>query len=219
MRIEGTYTFNASREAVWQALMDPDVLSKALPGAEKMEQVGENQYEAVLDVRVGPVQGKFDGEIELSDIQEPERYHMRVDGQGSAGFVNAQGDVVLSDVDEGTLMTYNGEAQVGGRIAGVGQRLIDSTAKSLTRQGLESIDRQIQAGLTSSEDASAPAVSAPSTAAVATTVARDVTKDTWSDFVSTAMQPDRLPLTLAVAAIVITLLFALIAWFLGGLLV
>jgi hypothetical protein len=217
MRIEGTYTFDAPRDVVWQALMDPDVLAKALPGGQKLEQVGENRYEAALDVRVGPVQGRFDGEIEISDIQEPESYHMSVNGQGSAGFLNGEGDVVLSDVDEGTLMTYSGDAQVGGRIASVGQRLIDSTAKSLTRQGLESLDRQIEARQKSAEEGEPEAeVTAPSTVSVATTVARDVTKDTMDDFVSKAMAPERLPFTLAGAAIAFTLLFALIAWLIAG---
>lgn len=216
MRIEGTYTFKESREAVWQALMDPDVLAKALPGGQKLEKIDENRYEAALDVRVGPVQGKFDGEIEIFDIEEPTSYHMRVHGQGTAGFLNGEGEVVLSDVDEGTLMTYGGDAQVGGRIASVGQRLIDSTAKSLTRQGLESLERQIEARQSAPEDAPAPEVAAPSTAAVATTVARDVTKETVGDVVNKAMEPEKLPFTLAGVAIVATLLFALIAKLIGG---
>lgn len=217
MRIEGTYLFDAPRETVWEALMDPNVLAKALPGGDKMEQVDDNRYEAALDVRVGPVQGKFNGDIEITDIQELESYHMKVHGQGTAGFLNGEGDVSLSDGDEGgTLMTYSGDAQVGGRLAGVGQRLIDSTAKSLTRQGLESLDRQIQARKEAAPEEPAPVVAPPSTASVATTVARDVTRDTVNDFVAQAMAPDRIMVTLVASALVVTLLFALIAWLIAG---
>lgn len=217
MRIEGTYLFDAPRETVWEALMDPNVLAKALPGGDEMEQVGENQYEAALDVRVGPVQGKFNGDIEITDIHELESYHMKVNGQGTAGFLNGEGDVALSDAEEGkTLMTYSGDAQVGGRLAGVGQRLIDSTAKSLTRQGLESLDRQIQARQEATPEEPVPDVPPPSTAAVATNVARDVTKDTMNNFVAKAMAPERIVVTLVVVALVVTLLFALIAWLIAG---
>ena len=175
MKIEGTYTFKAPRDAVWEALMDPEVLAKALPGGDKLEKVGDNQYEAALNVRVGPVQGKFDGQIEISDINEPDGYHMKVSGQGPSGFLSGEGDVALSDAEEGTQMSYSGEAQVGGKIAGVGQRLVDSSAKSITRQGLESLDRQIQARLAGAEGVPAVEVVTPTAAAVAATVAKDVT--------------------------------------------
>ena len=225
MKLEGTYTFEAPREAVWQALMDPEVLGKAMPGGDKLEKVGENQYEAALNVRVGPVQGKFDGQIEITDIDELNSYHMKVSGQGPSGFLNGEGDVALSDVDEGTLMSYTGEAQVGGKIAGVGQRLIDSSAKSITRQGLESLNRQIQARLSSSEGAPAVEVAAPSAVAVAATVAKDVTRDTVSDITRSVTEgdliakwttPEMLPYSLGVGAVVVTLLFALISWAIAG---
>lgn len=225
MKIEGTYTFNAPREVVWEALMDPDVLAKALPGGDKLEQVGENQYEAALNVRVGPVQGKFDGQIEISDINQPDSYHMKVSGQGPSGFLNGEGDVALSDVEEGTLMTYSGEAQVGGKIAGVGQRLIDSSAKSITRQGLESLDRQIQARMASADGVTVAPVAAPSATVVAATVAKDVTRDTVTDIRRSVTEGDlmaklssqeMLPFSLGAGAIVITLLFALISWAIAG---
>lgn len=181
MKIEGTYLFDAPRDIVWETLMDPESLAKALPGGEKLVRVGENQYEAALNVRVGPVQGKFDGEIELADINKPDSYHMKVSGQGPAGFLNGEGDVSLSDSEDGTLMNYSGEAQVGGKIAGVGQRLVDSSAKSITRQGLEAIDKLIQARVDGADLEVAAAAAAPSTAAIAATVARDVTTDAVGD--------------------------------------
>lgn len=146
MNIEGSYTFvDAPREIVWETLMDPDALATALPGGEKLNQVNDNEYEAALKVSVGPVQGNFDGQIEITDVMPPHTYHMAVNGQGGPGFVNGGGDVKLDQVDNDTMMTYAGEVQVGGRIAGVGQRLIESTARSIIRQGLETLDKQVQA--------------------------------------------------------------------------
>lgn len=146
MRLEGTYLFAAPREAVWEALMDPAVLAGALPGGEQMEQTGENQYRAVMNVKVGPVQGRFEGKILLEDILTPESYLMKVDGQGAPGFLAGEGRLALEEADGGgTTLRYAGDVTVGGRIAGVGQRLIESTAKSITRQGLQALDQTIAA--------------------------------------------------------------------------
>ncbi len=145
MQIQGTHTFQAPRQVVWDALMDPTILATALPGGEALEKTGENEYKASMKVRVGPVQGKFDGAIELTDIAELESYRMKVSGQGSPGFVNGEGNVRLEDAGAETIMHYDGDVQVGGKIAGVGQRLIDSTAKAMIRQGLTALDGQMQA--------------------------------------------------------------------------
>lgn len=145
MQIQGTHTFKAPRQLVWDALQDPTLLSMALPGGEQLEKLHENEYKAAMNVRVGPVQGKFEGKIELGDINEPESYRMKVSGQGAPGFVNGEGNVRLEANDAETVMHYTGDVQVGGKIAGVGQRLIDSTAKSIIRQGLAALDVQIQA--------------------------------------------------------------------------
>lgn len=145
MKLEGTYTFEAPRGVVWPALLDPDVLAKVMPGCEKLEQIGENEYKGVLKIRVGPVQGQFEGVITLADISAPESYRMRVDGKGAPGFMKGEGQVRLEDQGESTLMHYSGEAQVGGRIASVGQRLLDSSAKALTKQSLDGLHEQIKA--------------------------------------------------------------------------
>jgi carbon monoxide dehydrogenase subunit G len=153
MRLDGTYLFAAPREAVWEALMDPAVLTGALPGGEQLEQTGDNQYRAVMNVKVGPVQGRFEGKILLEDIVAPQSYLMKVDGQGAPGFVAGEGRLVLEEADGGgTLLRYGGDVTVGGRIAGVGQRLIESTAKSITRQGLQSLDQTIAARLAVPEE-------------------------------------------------------------------
>jgi carbon monoxide dehydrogenase subunit G len=145
VKVEGSYTFNAPRDEVWSALLDPEVLGRTLPGGQEMERVGENQYKAKMKIRVGPVQGVFSGTVNLSDLKPPESYHLDVQGNGAPGFVKGEGNLRLEAVDETTLMHYDGDAQVGGRLASVGQRLMDTSAQALIRQSLEALDAQIMA--------------------------------------------------------------------------
>lgn len=169
MQIHGTHTFKAPQQVVWDALQDPVLLSTALPGGEQLEKLNENEYKAAMNVRVGPVQGKFEGKIELGEINAPTSYRMKVSGQGAPGFVNGEGHVQLEASGADTLMHYTGDVQVGGKIAGVGQRLIDSTAKSIIRQGLAALDGQIQARVahaTVTEAVAAAPVIAPITTPV-----------------------------------------------------
>jgi hypothetical protein len=145
MHLEGTYVYSAPRSIVWETLLDPTAIARALPGGEQLEQVGPTDYKAVMNVRVGPVQGKFEGKISLSDIVDLAGYTMKVDGQGTPGFVAGEGMLALEDHETGgTLLRYTGDVQVGGRIAGVGQRLLESTAKSVTRQGLATLDELLR---------------------------------------------------------------------------
>ncbi|MEM7345792.1 MAG: carbon monoxide dehydrogenase subunit G [Chloroflexota bacterium] len=155
MELSGDYTFNAPKEIVWQALMDPEVLARVMPGCEKLEEIGENQYEGALKIKVGPVQGKFKGKVELLDVNEPDSYRMKVDGKGAPGFMKGEGNVELEAAGDTTIMHYSGKAQVGGKIASVGQRLMDSSAKALTKQSLDNLSSQIDAIAA----AAAPAVS------------------------------------------------------------
>ncbi len=151
MKIEGAYTISAPRDDVWEALNDPEILSKAIPGGQELEETGENEYRAKMKIRVGPVQGLFNGNVKLTDIQPPESYHMVVDGRGAPGFVKGEGNLRLEADGDNTILHYNGEAQVGGRLASVGQRLMDTSAQALIRQSLETLDAQIQARLHSDE--------------------------------------------------------------------
>lgn len=143
MELQGTHQFMAPLDAVWDALMDPAVLAKALPSGDQLERVGENDYKAAMSVRVGPVQGRFEGKVTLTDVVPQQSYHMKVSGTGAPGFLNGEGDLNLAENEAGTLLTYSGNVQIGGRIASVGQRLIDSTAKSIIRQGLKTLDEQL----------------------------------------------------------------------------
>ncbi|MCH7665410.1 MAG: carbon monoxide dehydrogenase subunit G [Acidobacteria bacterium] len=179
MKISGEYTFDADPEAVWKGLMDPEVLAATMPGCEKLELVGENQYEGELNIKIGPVQGKFRGRIELENIEAPNSYDLKVDGQGAQGFVKATVHVAIEAVEDKTRMTYEGDSQVGGRIASVGQRLMDSSAKAIIRQSLAGLNEVISgASAGEGDDAEAPAqVAAPSQAAFAANIAKEVARD------------------------------------------
>ena len=184
MKIAGSYTFEgAPREMVWEMFLDPDVLAKTMPGCEALEKTGANTYEGQLKIKVGPVQGLFNGTVELGDLVAPESYTLAVDGKGPAGFVNGTGNIRLEISGADTTMHYEGDAQVGGRIASVGQRLMDSSARAITRQSLEALDRQIQARLSgdSLAESAAPALAAPSQTEFAVGVIRDVTSDLLTD--------------------------------------
>ena len=143
MKIQGEHTFDAPRERVWRALLDPEVLTRTLPGCERLERTGENEYRGVLNVQIGPVKGQFQGTLQLADILPLEGYHMKLDGSGPSGFINGQGELRLADAPAGTTLRYDLDAQIGGRIAGLGQRLVESSAKSITRQGLEGLAREL----------------------------------------------------------------------------
>jgi hypothetical protein len=178
MKIQGEHTFDAPRELVWKALLDPEVLARTLPGCERLERTGDNEFRGVLNVQVGPVKGQFQGTLQLTDLIPLESYHMKLNGSGPAGFMTGEGDLRLADAPTGTALRYDIDAQVGGRIAGLGQRLLESSAKSITRQGLEGLGRELQA-LKESAAAAAPAPppQAPTQTEIATRVARDVASD------------------------------------------
>ena len=145
MKIQGEYVFDGPREEVWELLRDPEVLATALPGTQSLTPVSENEYEGKMNVRVGPVSGAFSGRVIASNEMPPESYTLTVEGKGKAAFVTASGDVLLIDQgDDATLMKYEGEFQVGGKLVSVGQRLIDSVSKKMLRQGLDTLNKALQ---------------------------------------------------------------------------
>lgn len=180
MKLNGNYTFDAPRGLVWQSLLDPEVIARILPGCEEMEETGENQYKAAMTVRVGPVQGKFQGTVQLRDLKEEESYQLAVEGRGPSGFLKGNGEIRLEESSEEgkTDLHYDVEAQVGGRIASVGQRLIDTTARSITRQSLEALNKQIKARQEGREED----VKGPSATKLAAGVAKDVVKEITGKF-------------------------------------
>ncbi|TFG50428.1 MAG: hypothetical protein E4H33_00080 [Anaerolineales bacterium] len=144
MKVEGEHLFNGTQQQVWDLFRDTEVMAAALPGTRKMELVGVNSYEAVMNVRVGPVAGEFSGQLVISNEDHPHSYTMSVDGRGKPGFLKGVGDVkLLKQGDQQTVMAYTGEVQIGGRLAAVGQRLIDTVSKSIISQAFETLDRDL----------------------------------------------------------------------------
>ena len=185
MQLNGEYTFDGPREAVWDLLQDPEVLKAAMPGATALRKTRDDEYEADLQVRVGPVNGAFATKISLVDKTPPEQYTMLVDSKGSTGFAKGSALVKLTEQDAGTtLMHYEATLQVGGRIASVGQRMIDTVSKSMTRQSLEAMNAALQARLydaeTDADDNTEPVetYTAPTQAEFAREVAKDVAAET-----------------------------------------
>jgi uncharacterized protein len=144
MKLQGDYLFEASVEEVWSALFDPVVLAAVLPGCEKLDLVEGRQYVGELNIKVGPVQGKFSGKVDLKDVVEPQSYTMAIDGRGAPGFVKATASVKLEAEGEGTRLRYDAEAQIGGKIASVGQRLLDASSRAITKQSLEGLHENIK---------------------------------------------------------------------------
>src|SRR5262245_10829929 len=129
MRLESTHELHASRERVFKALTDPEVLQRCIPGSERLEKIGENAYSASLRAGVGSIKGAFTGNVRLEDIQPPGHFRMILEGKGQPGFLKGSGDVDLDERDGVTVVTYRGDVQVGGTIASVGQRMLQGAAK------------------------------------------------------------------------------------------
>ena len=144
MHIEGSYEFDSRRELVWDVLMDIDVLGSIIPGSQGLQAIGENKYQSKLAVKVGPVNGKFEANFELADVNAPESYRLIVSGKGPAGHVNGAGVISLAAADGGTVMHYAGDARIGGKIAAVGQRLLDVAAKQIAKQALRKLSKQVE---------------------------------------------------------------------------
>jgi len=131
MKIEGNHKISAPRERVFEALNDPSVLQKCIPGCESLEKASDNQYNAKLSAGVGAIKSKFTATVTISDLVAPSHYKLTVDCKGQPGFVKGSGEFNLEESDGGTEIKYTGEVNVGGMIASVGQRMIQSTANML----------------------------------------------------------------------------------------
>ena len=209
MKLQGDHLFNAPRDVVWETVLDPNALATSFPGFERLEEVGQNTYEGALNIRVGPVQGKFQGTLELSDLDPPNGYAFKMNGKGAAGFVEGAGHLKLTDDEGKTHLAYDVDAKVGGRIAGVGQRLLDSSVKVLSRQALEGLDGNVAARLapTTVDSAGEPAAPVeapkpPSQTAFAFKFAKELAGE--------LVPPERRPLVFGIALVLYTLAVMLI---------
>ena len=145
MRIEGEYLFNASQEKVYDLLQDPVALEKAMPGATTLTRTSDSSYEAQVVVKVGSIGGTFAGTVAVADADPHTHFKLIVEGKGAAGFLKGEGTVDLEAQDEThTIIRYAGDTQIGGKIAQVGQRLIQTVARKVIGEGLKSLETQLE---------------------------------------------------------------------------
>ena len=177
MDMEGTRPLAVTQQQAWDALNDPEVLKLCIPGCDKVEPTGENQYAVGVAVKIGPVAAKFSGKITLSDVKPPDSYTITFDGQGgAAGFGKGVSHVKLSPQADGPgcVLDYKVQAQVGGKIAQLGQRLIDGVAKGMAEDFFKRFDNEMQrrhpeayAAQAAAAEAAAAAAGAPPAVAAA----------------------------------------------------
>jgi carbon monoxide dehydrogenase subunit G len=180
MQMAGEYRIPAAREIVWRGLNDPDVLKQCIPGCETVEQVSDTEFTARVALAVGPVKAKFTGRVTLSELVPPESYTISGEGQGGvAGFGKGSAKVRLDAVTPAeTLLRYEAQSTVGGKLAQVGSRLVDATAKKLADEFFSRFANVIGQPAVGTplaavpEAAGAPAASAPEPIATATPPAR-----------------------------------------------
>ena len=144
MKIESTQELHAPRDRVYAALTDPEVLRRCIPGCESLEKTAEDTYSATLKAGVGSIKGTFKGEVRLEDMRPPEHYRIVVEGKGAIGFAKGSADFDLEEKDGVTIITYSGELQIGGTIAGVGQRMIQGAAKMMASRFFVALEAEVK---------------------------------------------------------------------------
>jgi uncharacterized protein len=145
VKVSGEYRFTATREQVWDALLDPEMLAATLPGARRLEPCGPDEYEIAVDVGVGSVRGTYEGSFALTDKVPVEACTVRATASGRPGTVTTVARMRLSDGDSGAVLAYEADAGVTGPLAGVGQRLMGAAARRTTEQFLRALDERITA--------------------------------------------------------------------------
>lgn len=163
MDMSGEQEIAAPRETVWAALNDPETLKASIPGCQSIEKTSDTTFSAKVKAKVGPVNATFNGDVSLTNLNPPESYTISGEGSGgAAGFAKGGADVVLEDHGDSTLLKYDVHAQVGGKLAQLGQRLIKSTANKYAKQFFESFTLQVAPSTSESVEAEQPTTEASS---------------------------------------------------------
>ncbi|MCL6542666.1 MAG: carbon monoxide dehydrogenase subunit G [Roseiflexus sp.] len=161
MKISGSYTIDAPRDVVWEALNDIEVLARIVPGCERLEQIGDNEYEGTIKIGIQAIRGVYNGRIRLEDIEPPNHYKLIASGKSANGVVDGVGTVDLVAQNGKTLLMYGGEAQIGGTLASVGQRLIEGASRQLINQSLKALAEQVAARTAAPITVAPAAIEAP----------------------------------------------------------
>jgi uncharacterized protein len=144
LQLDYSQVLNHSRELVWKAMLDPAVMSRLIPGVEKFEEVSRDKYAVVAMLGVPTVKGVYSGTVEIFDRKEPSSYRLRGEGRGAPGWAKGEVLMTLTAVDGGTKINAKARADIGGTIAGVGQRMMEGVAKAMAREFFASLDRELQ---------------------------------------------------------------------------
>ena len=165
MDMQGQRTLTATQQQAWDALNNADVLKVCIPGCEKFEPTGDNGYAVTTALKIGPVAARFSGKVQLTDIEAPHRYKLNFDAQGGvAGFGKGQSSVELKPLESGCELHYTVHSSVGGKIAQMGQRLIDGVAKNLAEDFFKRFEAELQRLYPAPEGARTVAAPAPAAA-------------------------------------------------------
>lgn len=144
MQLTGEQTIAASPEAVYDAMLDPEVLQNALPGCEKLEATGENEYNATMTIGIGMIKGKYNGTVKITDQNRPESFRMHIEGKGPQGQLAGDGDIGFAANGEGgTTVSYVGEATLRGVLARIGGRVVQPAAKMIVGKFFDSLGSQV----------------------------------------------------------------------------
>lgn len=155
MKLSDEKRIEAPREAVWSGLNNPEILKQSIPGCESLEQVSDTEFNAVVQAKVGPVKAKFKGSVTLSDLNPPESYRISGEGKGgAAGFAKGGAVVTLSEDGDATILKYDVDADVGGKLAQIGGRLLEGTSKKLAGEFFDNFEAALK-GVENSDAGSA----------------------------------------------------------------
>jgi hypothetical protein len=147
MTMTGEVQLSATREVVWAKLNDPEVLKVCIPGCEELTKTSDTEFDAVATTKIGPVKARFKGHVHLTDLDPPNGYKISGEGSGGvAGFAKGGAAVALAEKDGGTLLTYSVEAQIGGKLAQLGQRLVNGAAKKLADDFFQKFAAEVAKG-------------------------------------------------------------------------
>ena len=151
MKLSGSYQINLEKQKVWESLNDPEILKKAIPGCQEFKKNSETEFTATATNQIGPFNASFTGDIELKDLNPPNSYRIVGSGNSPVGFANGEATVTLENFEGGTKLNYVVEANVGGKIAQVGSRLIDMTAKKIADIFFEKFSKLISTKIETEE--------------------------------------------------------------------
>lgn len=201
MNLEGEHVFKGPRDEVYGMFRDPEVLASALPGTQSLTLIDDNHYEGTMNVRIGPVSGAFSGKLEIADEVAPEKCTLIVEGKGAPGFAKGVGHVNFTEQEDGTtLLKYSGDVQIGGTLASVGQRMIDSVAKSMIKTAFDTLDKALEARLAAKAGQEVAEYKAPTESQFASDVAKDVAKG-WMQIAEVRMVLYVIPVAVVLAII------------------